>query len=70
MKGEYDNLRELGKIIDVPMALAKRRRFSCVLTTEYVHGKPIYVYMKREDGLYDKLTSIAHLLRKLHDDTK
>ena len=71
MKVEYDSIREeVGKIIDAPRALAKKKRFSCVLVTEYVHGNPLYVYMKSEDGLYDKLTSIAHLLRKLHGDTK
>ncbi len=67
---EYDNIREAAKVIDVPRALAKRRTFSCVLITEYVRGKTLHKYMKREEGLYDRLISIAHLLRKLHDGTK
>jgi Ser/Thr protein kinase RdoA (MazF antagonist) len=31
---------------------------------------PLFKFMKSERGLYDKLTSMAHTLRKLHDHTR
>ena len=70
MNREYGNLLEVAKIIDIPRPLAKRKRFNCVIVTEYVHGRPLYKYMESENGLYDRLTSIAHLLRRLHNSTR
>ncbi len=70
MEREFQMLRRVGQIIDVPRAIAIKKDFHCVLVTEYVHGKPLYLYMKSENGLYDRLTSVAHTLRKLHDGTR
>lgn len=70
MKREFKNLRMVEKIIDVPRPIAAKKQFSCVLVTEYIRGRPLYMYMKSENGLYDRLTAIAHLLRKLHDSTQ
>jgi tRNA A-37 threonylcarbamoyl transferase component Bud32 len=67
---EYYNIQEAATVINVPRALAKRRTFNCALVTEYVRGKTLYKYMKSEERLYERLTSIAHLLRALHDGTK
>lgn len=69
MKREFNNLNIVEKIIHVPKPLATKKQFSCVLVTEHVNGSPLYVYMKSENGLYDRLTAVAHLLRKLHDST-
>jgi len=69
MTREFKNLKIVEKIIDTPKPLAIKKQFSCVLVTEYVRGKPLYTYMNNEDGLYDRLTAVAHLLRKLHDST-
>jgi hypothetical protein len=71
MKREFKNLQMVEKIIDVSKPLAAKKQFSCALITEYIHhAKPLYMYMKSEIGLYDRLTAIAHLLRKLHDSTQ
>lgn len=70
MKREFKNLKIVEKIIDVPRPLGMNRQFSCALVTEYVYGPPLYKYMKRENELYDRLTAIAHLLRKLHESTR
>lgn len=69
MEREFKNLRKVGKIINVPRAIATHRDFHCVLVTEYVHGKPLYTFMQSERGLFDKLTAVAQMLRKLHDQT-
>jgi tRNA A-37 threonylcarbamoyl transferase component Bud32 len=70
MEREFQMLRKIERIIDVPRPIAMRKDFSCVLVTEYISGKPLYKFMKTENGLYDRLTAVAHLLRKLHDNTK
>jgi aminoglycoside phosphotransferase (APT) family kinase protein len=40
------------------------------LVTEYISGKPLIWYIKHEDKLDERLASIAHMLRQLHDNTK
>jgi len=70
MNREAKNLKLVEKIIDVPKPLAAERQFNCVLLTEYIYGRPLYKYMKDETELYDRLTSIARLLRRLHDSTR
>ena len=70
MNREFKKLKKLERIINVPRAIAARRDFHCVLVTEHVRGKPLFEFMKSERGLYDKLTHMAHTLRKLHDHTR
>ncbi len=70
MKREFETLKKAELIIDVPRPIAINKRFDCVLVTEYVHGRSLYTYMKREKGLYDQLRAVAHLQRKLHDNTR
>jgi tRNA A-37 threonylcarbamoyl transferase component Bud32 len=70
MEREFKNLEIVEKVIDVPRPLAANRKFSCALVTECVYGRPLYKFMKSENGLYEKLTAIAHLLRKLHEGTR
>lgn len=70
MKREFKNMQIVERIIDAPRPLAAKKEFNCVLVTEYVHGEPLYKYMKSEMGLYDRLTAVARLLRKLHDNTQ
>jgi tRNA A-37 threonylcarbamoyl transferase component Bud32 len=70
MKREFENLQVVEKIINVHRPLAASRRFNCALVTEYIRGKPLYKYLRSETGLYDRLTAVARLLRKLHDGTQ
>ncbi len=70
MQREFDTLKSVGNIISVPRPIAARKDFHSVLVTEYVHGKPLFRFMKSEKGLYDRLTATAHTLRRLHDHTK
>jgi aminoglycoside phosphotransferase (APT) family kinase protein len=69
MNREFNTLQELEKTIDVPRPLARSERFSCVLVTEYIKGRSLFKLMKAEDGLYDHLTSVARIQRRLHDST-
>jgi tRNA A-37 threonylcarbamoyl transferase component Bud32 len=70
MEREFWTLKKIENIISIPRPIAMRKDFSCVLVTEYVHGKPLYKFIKTENGLYDKLTMTAQTLRKLHESTK
>lgn len=70
MNKEYDILKQVERIIDIPRPVAVNPKFNCALVTEYVQGDSFYRHMKAEEGLYDKLTAIAELLRRLHDQTK
>ena len=70
MDREFNNLRKVDRIIDVSRPLAKSKIFNCALVTEYVQGRSLDKYIYTEDGLYESLTFVAHLLRRLHDNTK
>ncbi len=70
MEKEFDTLKRIETIIDTPRPLAVRKDFHCVLLTEYVKGRSLYNCMKVDDGLYDRLTAVAHAQRKLHDQTR
>lgn len=69
MDREFKKLQKVEEIIDISRPIAKRKKFNCALVTEYVDGSPLNRYIKREDDLYDRLTSVAQLLRRLHDST-
>ncbi len=70
MDNEFKMLTKLEKILDTPKPIAVRKKFNCVLVTEHVQGRSLYNYFQTEDGLYDKLTAVAHLQRRLHDQTQ
>ncbi len=70
MQQEFNALRSVANIVNVPRPLAVNKDFHCVLVTEHIRGKPLFKFMKSEKGLYDRLTTTAHTLRKLHDQTK
>jgi hypothetical protein len=70
MEREFEPLKNVEQIIDVPRPIAVRKDFSCVLVTEHVSGKCFFQFMKTDNGIYDKLMAVAHTLRKLHDGTK
>jgi tRNA A-37 threonylcarbamoyl transferase component Bud32 len=70
MMKEYRNLENVASIINVAQPLAVNENFNCVLVTEYISGKPLSWYIKHEDKLNERLASVAHMLRKLHDNTK
>lgn len=70
MQREFDVLRKMEKIVNVPRPIATHKDYHCVLVTEHVRGRPLFKFMKSEHGLYDKLTLTAHTLRRLHDCTK
>jgi aminoglycoside phosphotransferase (APT) family kinase protein len=69
MNREFDKLQKADGIIDISRPLVKKKRFNCALVTEYVKGRTLNRYIKSEDGLYDRLTAVAQLLRRLHDNT-
>lgn len=70
MLNEYNNLKRVEHIINVARPIAINSDFNCVLVTEYVSGKSLFRYMESERKLYDRLTSVAHMLRRLHDCTE
>lgn len=70
MHREFEKLKKAERIINISRPLARSKRFNCALVTEYVNGKPLNKYINSEDGLYDRLTAVAHLLRRLHDNTE
>ena len=69
MNREFEELKKAEKIINISRPLARNKKFNCALVTEYVKGKPLNKYIGNEDDLYDRLTAVAHLLRRLHDNT-
>ncbi|OPY49629.1 MAG: Phosphotransferase enzyme family protein [Methanosaeta sp. PtaU1.Bin112] len=70
LEKEFNTLKRLENIIDIPRPLAINEDFHCALLTEYVDGISLYKCMQRDDGLYDKLTAIAGVQRRLHDQTR
>jgi hypothetical protein len=70
MKREFETLKKVEHIIDVPRPIAAKKDFSCVLVTEHISGRCLFQFMKTGNGIYDKLTAVAHTLRKLHIGTK
>lgn len=70
MKNEYDRLRRASGWILVPDALATNSRFHSVLVTGYIPGPTIRELLAAGASLYDPLTGVAHLLRRLHDNTR
>ncbi len=69
MDREFEKLQKAELIINISRPLAKSKKFNCALVTEYVKGKPLKSYINSEDGLYNKLSAVAKLLRRLHDNT-
>jgi hypothetical protein len=70
MEHEFNALKKIEQIIDIPRPLAIHRDFHCALLSDYIHGSSLYKYMKRNDNLYDRLTAIALAQRRLHDQTR
>ena len=70
MEREFRTLKKIESIIDIPRPLAIKKEFDCVLVTEYVRSKSLYDNMKADQHLYSRLTAVAHLLRRLHDQTR
>lgn len=70
MVNEYNKLERVRHIIDIPGPIVINRDFDCVLITEYISGRLLLWYFNDEKGLYDSLTAVAHILRRLHDNTK
>jgi tRNA A-37 threonylcarbamoyl transferase component Bud32 len=70
MMNEYRNLKKAASIINVAKPLAVNKRFNCVLVTEHIPGKSLRWYIKREEGLYERLAGVAHMLRQLHENTQ
>lgn len=69
MNKEFEKLKKVEGIINISRPLARNKKFNCALITQYVRGKPLNKYIGSEDGLYDRLTALAYLLRSLHDNT-
>jgi aminoglycoside phosphotransferase (APT) family kinase protein len=70
MMNEYRNLEKAASTINVAKPLAVSKKFNCALVTEYIPGKSLGWYIKREEKLYERLAAVAHLLRQLHENTK
>ncbi|HWR24761.1 MAG TPA: phosphotransferase [Methanosarcina sp.] len=70
MMNEYRNLKKAASIIDVAKPLAVSKKFNCVLITEYIPGKSLGWYFRHEERLNERLNAVAHMLRKLHDNTR
>jgi tRNA A-37 threonylcarbamoyl transferase component Bud32 len=70
MMKEYRNLKKAASIINVARPLKIDKDFNCVLVTEYIHGKSLGWYINHEEKLYERLASVAHMLRTLHNNTK
>jgi len=69
MKNEFQKLKEVGKIVNVPKPIAINKKFNCVLITEYIPGETLVKFLSNEKSLYEKLTYVANLLKKLHQNT-
>jgi tRNA A-37 threonylcarbamoyl transferase component Bud32 len=70
MMNEYRNLEKAASVINVAKPLAVNKKFNCVLVTEHIPGKSLAWYFKREEKLYERLASVAHMLRQLHENTQ
>ena len=70
MKNEVRRLRRASCWIRVPCAIATNSRFHSVLVTEHVPGPTLRELLDAGVSLYDPLTGVAHLLRRLHDGTR
>jgi len=70
MVKEYNNLREVQSIVNVPVPIAIHQDFNCALVTEYISGKSFSWYLSHDKDIYDKLTAIAHTLHRLHKHTR
>lgn len=70
MMNEYRNLKKAASVINVTKPLAINKKFNCALVTEYIPGKSLGWYIKYEEKLYERLAAVAHMLRKLHENTK
>lgn len=70
MMNEYSNLERAASIINVAKPLAVNEKFNCVLVTEYIPGKSLDWYVKHEEKIFERLAAVAHMLRRLHDNTK
>ncbi|BBL69319.1 phosphotransferase [Methanoculleus chikugoensis] len=70
MRNEFLRLRHLSGWIRVPHAVATSSRFQSVLVTEHIPGPTLRELLDAGASLYDPLTGVAHLLRRLHDSTR
>jgi tRNA A-37 threonylcarbamoyl transferase component Bud32 len=70
MEKEFQTMKKIEQIIDIPRPLAMHRDFHCAILTEYVKGRSLYKLMRKDEELYDRLTAVAHVQRRLHDQTR
>ncbi|MDD4567607.1 MAG: phosphotransferase, partial [Methanoculleus chikugoensis] len=70
MKNEFLRLRHVSGWIRVPQAIATNSRFQSVLVTGHIPGPTLRELLDAGASLYDPLTGVAHLLRRLHDGTR
>ena len=70
MRNEFYRLHRASSWIRVPGVLGMSSRHHSVLVTEYVPGPTVQELLAAGVSLYDPLTGIAHLLRRLHNGTR
>lgn len=66
MNTEYRMLTMARQRIPVPEPIAARASYHCALVTGYVRGRPLLRFLRDDPALYDRLTAVASLLRRLH----
>ncbi|MDN7024979.1 aminoglycoside phosphotransferase family protein [Methanoculleus sp. FWC-SCC1] len=70
MRNEYQRLKQASMVIHVPRPITCRGNFHNVVITDYIKGVALRKYLRHEHHLYDRLSSVAALLRRLHDGTR
>lgn len=66
METEYRMLKKARRRIAVPEPIAVRADYHCALVTGYVGGRPLLDFLRDDPSLFDRLTDVAGLLRRLH----
>ena len=67
---EFQTLKKMGRIIDIPQPLGTHRDFHCALLTDYVQGRSLYKCLEKDDCIYDRLTAVAQVQKRLHTQTR
>ncbi|WP_292518570.1 phosphotransferase [Methanoculleus sp.] len=70
MENEFRRLRRAAGLVRVPPAIATGSRFNSVIVTGCVPGTTVRELLAAGASLYEPLTGIARLLRRLHDGTR
>ena len=70
MNREYEKLKKVEAIIDISRPLAKNKKVQLRLGYGICKRETLKPYINSEYDLYDRLTAVAHLMRRLHQKTE